>query len=217
MRLSVATIPRNCADPHDVNAVVSFNIRELRQRRNWTQRHVAERLAVFTGHQLPQASISAMERGFNGRRRRRFDAHELYLLALVFEVPIFSLFLPPIATGRGVLVSNGRPTAELYRAVLGAEDQLDDINERLQRLTIENPAGPGHLVTGREHYRTWRSRCLEAIMEGYGDEFDDAADAIAVFVGAIRHFRGAPTNAVTTTKGQVPFGPSGSGETGEGR
>jgi transcriptional regulator with XRE-family HTH domain len=212
----VTTIPRDSANPHDVNAVVSFNIRELRQRRNWTQLDVAERLAVFTGHQLPQASISAMERGFNGRRPRRFDAHELYLLALVFEVPILTFFLPPIASGRGVLVSNGRPTAELYRVVLGAEDQLDDMDERLQRLTIENPAGADHLVIGREHYRSWRSRCLAAIMEGYGDDIDDAAGAIATFVSAIRHFRGTPTEAVTTAKRQAPSGPSRSGETGEG-
>jgi hypothetical protein len=68
---------RRHVGPYDLNAIVSHNIRKLRQRRNWTQHHVAERLAVFTGHQLPQASISAMERGFDGPRRRRFDAHEL--------------------------------------------------------------------------------------------------------------------------------------------
>jgi hypothetical protein len=88
---------------------------------------------------------------------------------------------------------------------LGAEDQLDDMDERLQRLMIENPAGADHLVIGREHYRSWRSRCLEALVEGYGDDFDDAVGAIAVLVGAFRHFRGVPTDAVTTAKGQALF------------
>ena len=50
----------------DVNAVVSYNLRAIRERRGFTQQHVADRLARLTGHQLPQASISAMERGFDG-------------------------------------------------------------------------------------------------------------------------------------------------------
>lgn len=54
----------------DVNAVVSYNVRVIRERRGWTQQ-VAERLAVLTKHLLPQASISAMERAFDGERRRR--------------------------------------------------------------------------------------------------------------------------------------------------
>jgi hypothetical protein len=62
----------------DVNAVVSYNFKAIRERQGWTQQGVAERLGQLTGHTLPQASISAMERGFDGDRRRRFDAHELY-------------------------------------------------------------------------------------------------------------------------------------------
>ena len=61
----------------------------------WTQQQVADRLGPLTGHILPQASISAMERGFDGERRRRFDAHELYLLSVLFDVPIAYFFLPP--------------------------------------------------------------------------------------------------------------------------
>ena len=72
----------------DVNAVVSYNVKAIRERRGWTQQSVAERLGRVTGHQLPQASISAMERAFDGARRRCFDAHELYLLSVVFDVPI---------------------------------------------------------------------------------------------------------------------------------
>ena len=76
----------------DVNAVVSFNVKTIRERRGLTQQQVADRLAELTGHRLPQASISAMERGFDGERRRRFDAHELYLLSVVFDVPIAYFF-----------------------------------------------------------------------------------------------------------------------------
>ena len=52
----------------DVNAVVSYNLRTIRQRQGWTQEGVAQRLGQLTGHELPQASISAMERGFDGSR-----------------------------------------------------------------------------------------------------------------------------------------------------
>src|SRR5713101_1047301 len=98
----------------DVNAVVSYNVKAIRERRGLTQQAVADKLAILTGHQLPQASISAMERGFDGERRRRFDAHELYLLSVVFDVPIAYFFLPPPGTGLEVLADTGRPVAELY-------------------------------------------------------------------------------------------------------
>ena len=123
----------------DVNAVVSFNLRTIRERRGWTQQDVAERLARLTGHRLPQASISAMERGFDGDRRRRFDAHELYLLSMVFGVPIAYFFLPPPDTGLGELADTNRPIAELYVSVLGREYQLDELDERLAELNITNP------------------------------------------------------------------------------
>ncbi len=62
----------------DLNAVVSYNVRAIRLLRGLTQDQVADRLAEFTGHRLPQASISQMERSFVDRRRRRlFDAHDL--------------------------------------------------------------------------------------------------------------------------------------------
>ena len=110
----------------DVNAVVSYNLRTIRQRQGWTQEGVAQRLAQLTGHELPQASISAMERGFDGNRRRRFDAHELYLLSVVFNVPILYFFLPPPKDDREdrYLADTERPVGELYAAVLGEEWQL---------------------------------------------------------------------------------------------
>src|ERR671919_3081305 len=87
----------------DVNAIVSYNVKAIRERRGMTQQGVADRLAQLTGHQLPQASISAMERGFDGERRRRFDAHELYLLSHVFDVPIAYFFIPPPGAGNAEL------------------------------------------------------------------------------------------------------------------
>lgn len=94
------TTPRSatCSEQHaplDLNAVVAYNVKAIRLVRGLTQDQVADRLALFTGNRLPQASISQMERSFDGGRRRQFDAHDLYLLSKVFEVPIVYFFLPP--------------------------------------------------------------------------------------------------------------------------
>ena len=181
----------------DVNAVVSYNVRAIRERRGMTQQQVADRLATVTGHQLPQASISAMERGFDGERRRRFDAHELYLLSVVFDVPITYFFIPPPGTGFAELADTGRPVAELYRALLGTEAQLDALDARLEEIEIENPEaadeilstifGPDAAVQNwQEHFRTWRRDRLREIEVEYGDKLDEVAEFLAEFAHRIK-------------------------------
>ena len=105
----------------DVNAVVSFNLKAIRERNGWTQQEVADNLGRLTGHTLPQASISAMERGFDGERRRRFDAHELYLLSVLFRVPIAYFFVPPPGSERKQLADTGDPLVNAFRLHLKPE------------------------------------------------------------------------------------------------
>jgi transcriptional regulator with XRE-family HTH domain len=170
----------------DVNAVVSYNVKAIRERRGWTQQSVAERLSRLTGHQLPQASISAMERGFDGERRRRFDAHELYLLSVVFDVPIAYFFVPPPGTGFEQLADTGRPVSELYAALLGQEHQLPPLDERLAEIQIENPEASDAALAAifgaevatqnwHESFRTWRKKRLNEIEREYGDRLDEVA------------------------------------------
>lgn len=180
-------------DALDVNAVVSFNLKAIRERRGWTQQAVAERLSRLTGHQLPQASISAMERGFDGERRRRFDAHELYLFSVVFDVPIAYFFVPPPGTGMAVLADTERPVAELYAALLGSEHQLDPLDERLAEIRINNPeqtdpvlaavfGGPEEGAQNwHESFRTWRRKRLQEIEREYGDRLDEVAGFLKEF------------------------------------
>lgn len=181
----------------DVNAVVSYNVRAIRERRGMTQQGVANRLADLTGHQLPQASISAMERGFDGERRRRFDAHELYLLSVVFDVPIAYFFIPPPALGFSVLADTRRPVAELYRAVLGTESQLAPLDDRLAELNIDNPDTADDVLTAifgtegatgnwHQHFRTWRKARLREVEREYGDRLDEVADFLADFAANIK-------------------------------
>lgn len=170
----------------DVNAVVSYNVKAIRERRGWTQQSVAERLGRVTGHQLPQASISAMERGFDGERRRRFDAHELYLFSVVFDVPIAYFFVPPPGTGFDSLADTGRPVSELYAALLGQESQLAPLDDRLAEIHIGNPeesdatlaaifGAEGASRNWHESFRTWRKKRLAEIEHGYGDRLDEVA------------------------------------------
>jgi transcriptional regulator with XRE-family HTH domain len=181
----------------DVNAVVSYNLRAIRERRGMTQQQVADRLAQLTGHLLPQASISAMERGFDGERRRRFDAHELYLLSVVFEVPIAYFFIPPPDTGAGELADTRRPIAELWRSLLGTDDQLGPVDDRLAEIKITNPDAADEVLAAifgpegaarnwHPHFRTWRKRRLREIEVEYGDQLDEIADVLADFAAKIK-------------------------------
>lgn len=116
----------------DLNAVVSYNVRAIRLLRGLTQDQVADRLADFTGHRLPQASISQMERSFVDRRRRRlFDAHDLYLLAKVFDVPIVYFFLPPPTCLERPIITTGEPVAGIVDVLFGKPGSLRAVDSRL--------------------------------------------------------------------------------------
>jgi transcriptional regulator with XRE-family HTH domain len=204
--------------PMDVNAVVSFNLKAIRERYGWTQQQVADRLARITGHKLPQASISAMERGFDGERRRRFDAHELYLFSVVFDVPIAYFFLPPTGTMGTPLADTGGPAARLYTALLGGDDQLEVIDERLEQMGLHVPTDLDPVMAGildggnparmnwHDHFRTWRKNRIALLAREYGDQLDDVADFLAEFAAAIKTF--GPSGYLQSTahrEGETPF------------
>jgi len=134
-------------DPYDVNAVVAYNLRAIRKVRGLTQEQVAERLAAFTGHRLLQASISAMERAFDGGRRRLFDAHTLYLLSKVFDVPIIYFFLPPPAWLDHTLGGTNDPVGSLLESSLGTTETMTIIDRRLVETALARPRGNGSRET----------------------------------------------------------------------
>ena len=129
----------------DVNAVVAHNIRAIRRLQGLTQQQAAERLAIFTGNRPLQASVSAMERAFDSGRRRLFDAHTLYLLSKVFDVPIIYFFLPPPGCLDHTLDGTNEPVASLLESSLGATESLPIIDRRLVEIT--SLPGNGHGVT----------------------------------------------------------------------
>ena len=200
---------RNPDDAHDhgdgttidANAIVAYNLRVIRERRGWTQQDVAHRLATHTGHLLPQASISLMERGFGGGRRR-FDAHELYLLSVVFGVPIAYFFIPPPeqATAARVLADTGRPVWLLFAAFLGRAEGLPNLDERLRQVDVDQLGRTGEVLDALfgtafgssswvEHYHEWRERRLEELADEWDEGLNDAASVLTDFVRAIRAIR----------------------------
>ncbi|MGH9058422.1 MAG: helix-turn-helix domain-containing protein [Acidimicrobiales bacterium] len=203
--------------PMDVNAVVSYNVKAIRERHGWTQQGVADRLARLTGHTLPQASISAMERGFDGERRRRFDAHELYLLSVVFDVPLAYFFLPPPGAMGTPLADTGVPAARLYTAILGDDLQLPALDERLETMGLHKPTdldpvmatisgGNPAALNWHDHYRTWRKNRIALIAREYGDQLDDLADVLADFANKIKNLGPhAYLQATAHRPGETPF------------
>ena len=184
----MSTQPNPSGSPIDVNEVVSHNLRAIRQQRGMTQNQVAAALARLTGRRLTQTAISAMERGAAGGRRRRFDAHHLYLLSAVFGVPIVYFFLPPSGEPRQ-LADTRRPAQDLYPAVFGAEHQLDDAIDRLTAGADPPPGGAA--VPDRERrledyrdwfddYREWRERMaqLDQATDGFDNPTQRLLDAL---------------------------------------
>ncbi len=86
----------------DLNEVVAYNFRLARELRGWTQEEAAQALEPLLGQRLPQASISAIERAYDGERRREFDAQEVLAFALAFDLPLLWFFLPPPANHRAI-------------------------------------------------------------------------------------------------------------------
>jgi hypothetical protein len=97
----------------------------------------------------------------------------------------------------GELADTHRPVAELWRSLLGTDDQLDAVDARLAEIKIDNPEaademlaaifGPEDAVRNwHQHFRTWRKHRLREIEVEYGDQLDEVADFLADFGAKIR-------------------------------
>jgi hypothetical protein len=178
----------------DLNEIVAYNLRRARELRGWTQEEAAKALEPLLGQLLPQASISAMERAYEGERRREFDAHELLAFALAFDLPLVWFFLPPPGDHR-TLHHTTNIVSELYGLVFGREDQLEPVYDRLRQLGIDEPdqaARTTETLTGRPSparqisYRQRRKQLLLALLDDYTDGVDRAAEQLGQFFDHLR-------------------------------
>jgi transcriptional regulator with XRE-family HTH domain len=178
----------------DLNEVVAYNFRAARELRGWTQDETAQALEGLLGQRLPQASISAIERAYEGDRRREFDAHELLAFALAFDLPLVWFFLPPPIDHRN-LHHTTNTVSELYGIVFGEERNLGPIYDRLRQLGIDDPTEAARnveILLGRPSparqasYRERRKQMLLALLDQYTDRVDQAAEEIGAFFDHLR-------------------------------
>lgn len=103
----VTTVPgeSQLAEEVDLNQIVAYNLAAVRKLRGWTQTETAARLEPVLGRRITQATMSALERTYDGPadRRRQFDAQDLGVFSKVFGVPIVFFFLPPPGDRRRVV------------------------------------------------------------------------------------------------------------------
>jgi transcriptional regulator with XRE-family HTH domain len=178
----------------DLNEIVAYNFRAARELRGWTQDETARALEGLLGQRLPQASISAIERAYEGDRRREFDAQEILAFALAFDLPLIWFFLPPPRDHRN-LHHTSNIVSELYGIVFGQESQLGPVYDRLRQLGIDEPTQVDRTIenlTGRPSrarqtsYRQRRKDLLLALLDQYTDEVDRAAEEIGTFFDHLR-------------------------------
>lgn len=177
----------------NLNQVVAYNFRVARELRGWTQEEAAEQLEPYLGMRLTQASISAIERAWDGDRNREFDAQEILAFALAFDLPLIWFYLPP-PDDRRHLDRAHRRMNQLYEIILGREDQLEPIYQRLRDLGIREPterertmeAITGETPPSRTTYREHRKRLLAALLDDYADNLDQLADQYGQFFDHLR-------------------------------
>lgn len=93
--------------------------------------------------------------------------------------------------------SSSKGISELYVSVLGRDDQLAEIDERLAQLNLRNPEEVDDLAAAlfgskdaaarnwHDHYRTWRKRRLAEMARSYGDQLDEVAAFLATFANQV--------------------------------
>lgn len=178
----------------DLNQVVSYNLRAARELRGWTQEDLAARLEFLVGTRPTQATISALERAWDGDRRREFDVQELAVYAMALDLPILWFLLPPPGDHREIQ-GIGRSLDDLYILLLGRQDQLEPLYERLRQVGIEDPTPAEETVEkitgaksiGRQwSYKQRRKDLLLAVLDEHADDLDRAAEEIGSFFDHLR-------------------------------
>lgn len=211
----------------DLHQVVAYNLRAAREMRGWTQEDLAGRLEAVVGVRPSQATISALERSWDSRRpRREFDVQDLAVFAMAFDLPMLWFLLPPPGDRREVR-DLGRTLADLFVLLLGRNDQLDALYERLREIGAADTTPLEEAfrrITGTptserpRSYRDRREALLLALLDRHADGVDEAAEAFADFFAHLRQigirgyiaeatdsetFLAAP-RADTATRGEIP-------------
>jgi hypothetical protein len=121
------------------NQLVAFNLNRLRHGHEWSSMEAASRLGELLGRTISLSSYSALERSVAGRRIKRFDADEIFAVAFLFDVGLWTLFEVPEGSrvklpGMASRVLN----AKKARAVAAAPS-TDALAEQIASRVTANP------------------------------------------------------------------------------
>jgi len=181
-------------DEVDLNQVVAYNVRAARELRGWTQDELAIRLEPYLGQRMTQAGVSSIERAWDGDRRREFDAHELLVFAMVFELPITWFLLPPPGDRRPMRGTT-RQLDELYMWLMGSPEMLSPVYDRLREYGIVDPEAADEAVEritgGRSPVRQWsykerRKEMLLALLDQHADSLDSFVEELGRSIDHLR-------------------------------
>lgn len=195
----------------NANSVVSYRIRSARERKGYTQQEFAQELGKLTGRVLPQSSIGAMER-WNADKQRVFDAHELYLLSLVLDVPIAYFFIPPPGMRFELMRDSRYAVNELPLRLIGTDDQVAAFDEAIGELTgsEDGDLAPGFIAGPPgwfRRFREWRLRRLYELETRYDDRLSPLARLLQELGNDILEFgaRGFLTSRARTAVDEMPI------------
>ncbi len=178
----------------DLNQIVAYNFKAARELRGWTQEEAAIRLEPLLGQRLPQASISAIERAYEGDRHRVFDAHELLAFAEAFNLPLLWFLLPPPGDDRWLRNTQSR-VSDLYGLVFGRPDTLPPVYDRLRQLGIDEPTEADVAVeqilgttsdARQQNLTERRTEVLMALLDSEASNLDRAAEELGSFFDHLR-------------------------------
>ena len=178
----------------DLNQVVAYNVRAARELRGWTQEELADRLEPYLGQRLTQAGVSSIERAWDGDRRREFDAHELLIFTMVFDLPILWFLLPPPGDHR-LMPRRPGPSTSCTCICSAGPNNSNLCYPRLHEIGIGDPTLAEQTVeqitgtpsTARQwSYRERRKELLLALLDQHADELDSAVDELGTWIDHLR-------------------------------
>ena len=173
------------------NQVVAANLRAGRQLKGWTQETLAREITRVSGKRCTHTMVSELERAWDGKRRREFDAHEIAVFAAALRVPIVYFFMPQPGEHRD-LEGMGRSARELIPLLLGYFDTAEILDERMREFGGDIPPEyEGSIAdlprgVGPWSYKKRRKELLMSLLEGMADEVDEAFDTIGKFADLAR-------------------------------
>lgn len=128
-----------------MNQVVAYNVNYFRLRRGLTQEELGQRLEAITGRPWSKATMSAVERSWDGNRIRQFDADDLVALSRALEFPVPALLLPPDDDGvraRYRFTCAGGPVRLPGRVHVDQDGSAEELLDHLFVSDAENSSYP---------------------------------------------------------------------------